>query len=433
MARAEVTKSISGYVFTWPKDGVSIKVRRIREGREGDTKGELTIFTNGVNPGQILRASLTFLTASTRNSMAKLLESRQPNVDWHSILDELCTTILDDTDSGEPAVTLEISDDMDIDSPGYLLEPLIAQDCPNILFGEPGSSKSTIAMLMATIVGLGWGNNPFGWGAPISPKKILVLDWEQSEATVKYMVHRIVKGMQLGWIDFITYKHCDRPLAQCIEQVAEEIDKHKPDLTIIDSLALAVGGDLNAPQPALEFWEAWRKLRTTSLIIAHPSKSQDENKKPSVYGSMWFHALSRNIWRVVQGKSDEPGIIKLALTHIKAPPFDRIREPIGIQLHHQPVDGVKWQTIATRIDPSIIPDAAIVSGDNSTGDAIRTYLLRNGSKSIKDIIAAFGGEPARKKVDIALRRLRDKGLVLHLPDGAWAWVAKYSGEEVPYA
>ena len=132
-----------------------------------------------------------------------------------------------------------------------------------------------------------------GWRVTNKATKTLYLDWETDEDTFKWTCKTICEGMNIPAV-FPNYRRCSIPLYQDIEQIAGYVQEYGIEFLFIDSLGMAVGGDLNNTEPALNFWGAWRKLKTTSLILAHTAKN--EEKRKSIYGNVYYTAEARSIW-----------------------------------------------------------------------------------------------------------------------------------------
>jgi hypothetical protein len=158
---------------------------------------------------------------------------------------------------------------------------------------------------------------------------ILWLDWENDRHTTGYQKQRFLKGFGTDNID-IAYLHLTRTLAQSIPQIQRKIAELGADIIVIDSLGIAVGGDLNATEPAINFFNALRQLPVTPLIIAHTAKDKNIQRK-TVYGNAYYENLARSIWEANKVQENESDQLILSLFQRKAPPFSGYQKPMGFR------------------------------------------------------------------------------------------------------
>lgn len=265
-------------------------------------------------------------------------------------------------------------------------------------------------MILTMISTLGWNGNPLELGYRREPIKVLWLDWETDEETARWTMTRLKRGMGIDTF-YIHYKAMYLSLAQEINNIMKELEDSGAELLVLDSLGLASGaggGNLNDAEPAIRFYSALRQLKTTSLIIAHNSKNQ-ETKMKTIMGSMFYTAQARNIWEVK--KVAEPGEdeINIALFHRKAPPFDKLRAAMGYNAKFEQdkimIKSQKATSVREFVDE--MGSAARICG----------LLQDNGAMGVKDIIDTLG--MPQGTVSSTLKRLREKGKTVKLPDGKW--------------
>ena len=275
-------------------------------------------------------------------------------------------------------------------------------------------------MLMTACFSLPWLDNPMGWPIRTHPKdrlNVLYLDWETNRKTINDTKKSLTLGMNLGCFG-MHYRHCKVPLARDLAQIIYWIDETKADITIIDSLGRATGGDLNSTEPALAFWDAWNKLETTSLIIAHPSKGGEDKTKRSIFGSMFFSAEARIIWEVRKAQEAGSREADVALYHIKPPPFDMLRPPIGLHVSfNKDADG-RNSTIVRVGFPETIPE---LLESMSAGDRIIAELKNNGDMTNKELSNALCIKS--NTVTQTLNRLQGRGEVKKISKDKWSYLS----------
>jgi hypothetical protein len=282
--------------------------------------------------GHLHQALFNFITSNTRKAVGKILEERCPGVDWYAILEQLCVITLDRERGGEPLITLKSGEE--VTPPEFLLSPILIKNYPTVLFGDPGSAKSTISIIISQLLMMPWEDNPLGFEVPKDPLRVLYFDWETDDITIQWQMTCLQRGMNIDELK-LSYRRCALPLAQDLDQLKKYIDEAGAQVIVIDSLGLACGGELKDAAPAISFFSALRQLHTTALILAHTAKANgDTDTKKSIYGSVFFEAQARSVWQVTKTINGES--IELSLNHMKSPPFQKRQQPIGIKIDYDP-------------------------------------------------------------------------------------------------
>lgn len=411
MSLPQINQTLGGYHFTWEKEMLEVTVSRLKQHKDGRVTGEILITTSApaYNP-HLHQAQFNFSSTHSRRDLARSLEERYSKLaDWDTILEQLCVYTLDRVRRGEPVVELWTKEDAS--PPEYLLEPLILRNYPTIIFGDPSTAKSTVALILTQVMMLPWRDNPLGLAAPERSVRCLFLDYETDPDTIRWLLTMLQRGMELPPLS-LNYRHCALPLPQDIEQVRRHIDDYQAEVIIIDSLGLACGGDLKEAESALALFSALRLLRTTSLILAHTAKNP-ETKKKTVFGSVFFEAQARSIWEIRKAQDTGEDELDVALFHRKPPPFQKLCAPIGLTIKYGP----DTMTISQGQPRSV----AEFLGALGTQAQIEE-LLKDGPMSPKGIMEAL--DISRGAVDMALKRLKNKQKVVKLEDGKWGLLGK---------
>lgn len=397
--KPEIKEQIDGYTFHWEDQKVSIVVNRIVVHRDGRVTGEILIRTENPEYSPILMPStqLNFSAERTRTSLAKNLKDKYPDFNWDGILDELAYYIQDMARQGEPVQELWTSDN--IKAPEYLLEPFIYKGLPNIIFGEKGVNKSTLALVFYACLVLPWHDNPLSLNVPNRSVQSLILDWETEGDIVQYYAKRLQEGMDLPPFP-VNYRRCALPLLNDIEQIQQHIQKTGSEIIIIDSLGAAAGGDLKTPEIALNFFTGLRRLKTSSLIIAQTSKDE-ETKRKRVFGSVYFEYYARNIWEISKSESisDDEYDIALFQRHSN---LSSQQKPVGFRL--------QYNGMGMRIDRVSVDIRDFIS-KVTTKAKVENYLKEaDGMKTTQEIVDGVG--VLRNTVDVTLNRmLKNKQVV----------------------
>jgi len=336
------------YRLTWAEEGVAAEVRRLADRNYGPG-GEITWVS--LAPGQegILHQGYLGLTSTTgKRSLMQALAERQSGKNWKSIVEQLAILVLRSFREGAEASLIRTGYGAVTRTP-VAIAPLVFEKHPYVLFGAPASAKSYLALILAAIAADEQIQVP-----PFrcySKKRVLVLDWESSEADLAFRLARLQAGFGKTLDELITYRPCSMPLSYDIERVQNVVLNYGIDFIIIDSLGPAAGGDLNAAQSAQQFFSALRSLECTSVILAHTAKSH-EAKRRTIYGSMFFNALARGASEVKSFESPGDDTLSIGIYPRKSN-FSRLERPIGLTLRF---DGDEGPVTVTREDLRQVPD-----------------------------------------------------------------------------
>jgi len=396
-----VTEAGNSISFEWDDTHVKVRVSRVREHSDGRVTAELRTTTTA--PGyapHLDQRSVNLLTskAGFAKELGLVFEA-----DWPTILEQVKVYTLEWLRRGEPLDDLMGEDEAD--PPTYLIEPLIIEGYPNVLFGDPGCFKSGLAVIIATILTLPWRDNPLLWQEPGEPTECLYLNWETDSKTVNWTHARLNRGHKLAGFP-IHYRRCFAPLHSDIEALTELADSCGAKVIIIDSLGMASGtDDLNNSATATNFYRGLRQLNRTSIILAHNAKDR-ERKERTIYGNQYFTAQARNIWEVRKVQETGDDSIDLGLFHRKAPPFARFAHPFGMHIEFQD-NGI---TVKAQ-EPKTVAEFV---AQMSLTQQIRELLIHEGAMTLADIAMELGGN--EQSIKTALYRMRDKGAVVKVGD-----------------
>lgn len=290
MSQAVCAQSLDGFVFTWPDLPFEVSLSRIRESSRG-TSSELQVkYVNGTGKSKTLTHQ-TFNLLTSRTRLAKELQSRH-DAPWPAMLEQVCILALRQLRQGEPIESLYPTSE---DHPAwFVLNPLLYDKNPTVLYGPGDSMKSFFALYCGLLLASGMCG-PNLMAAP-EPWKVLFLDWEMSVQDVRGRVKLLQTG-DSRLIGVPDYRRCYQPLADDLSELKKVVSDGKYDVLLIDSLAMAAGGqELERADSALRFNAALRSLNCTSLIIGHTPKPQEDQKERHLYGSVFFHNLCRVSW-----------------------------------------------------------------------------------------------------------------------------------------
>jgi len=308
---------------------------------------------------------------------------------------------------GEPVQVITTSDE--VTPPSYVLRPILLYKQPVILFGDRGSTKSYTAQTFAYLLALGKMGKLLNFQPERTATKPLYLDWEDTPGTLRWRFRCLSKGTGLPSAQ-IAYRRCSRTLASDTEQIRSVILSGGYDYLVVDSLGPACGGDLNSPQPALDFFGALRSLNISSLVIAHTAKGQSGRSGRSIFGSVFFENAARSIWEI--NAETEDGCVRAVMSHIKMNGGPK-EPPIGMQFI--------FEKGSTMIVGAKAEEVAAAAGTMTVREKIMQLLSDLPSAMTKRISEDIGEAPATTRT--TLNRMRVAGLVDKLESGAWVKIS----------
>jgi len=394
----------TGYSFDWNGLGLKIIIDRIKS----DEEAEISIYNAGNDRPDYI-SGIKLLSVSHKSSLARALKPIR-NIDWDRVINQVATKTLVAVREGEPVEMLLSTDDTE--RPSYLIEPLVVKNYPNVLFGDPGSLKSIIAVCLYQLMSLPWIDNPLGFKVPDESINCLYLDWETDSTTLRWQTSMLQRGHNLG-IATMNYRRCYQPLWKDVDQIKLKMNENNTDLIFIDSLGLAVGGDLNATEPAFKFLAALRELNTTSVILAHNAKDR-EAKTRTIYGNQMYTAQARNIWESRKSQEEESDTADIALFHRKPPPFSNTHRPLGFKVVF---DNDNGSLTLRPSDPKNIDEFVEQMGwKERIYQALKSQPLTN-----KELCEMLGTSSAN--ISSNLSRMEKKNLVSKI-DGIWGLIER---------
>jgi len=388
-------------------DRLRIRANRLREDKEG-LVGEVEIYIR-LPLTLVLRAKLNFLSQTAKRNLVKMLKERyqlSPEEDWYDIVEDFSDLIIAKYREPEPIIVIgEKPSNWDV----WLVEPFIAKNTVNILYGPGGSMKSYFGLLLSLMAKEKIPFNSFcSYSAdPINP---LFLDYEDFPEVANTRLIQLAQGLQVE-TPTILYRKCFLPLRYESETIGEQIRKNKANLVIIDSLAPAcLGYDLFSAQAAVDTFSIFREWQVSVLAIAHLSKGDiKEGKNASPYGTVFFQNLSRCVWELkaeLHDKYTDLHFIPRKMNYAK-----RFPEPRALRIYE---------------------DFTIVPVEKDTEDfplAYRiTQFLKNENKALLPSEIAEELSVSEQAVRASLGR----GNFVHLKDGRWGIKSRKEEEdEIP--
>lgn len=399
-----ISNKLNGYILKFTEEAIICTINNCRlHSRDGRTTGELSITTNTEKPTILLPStSFNFSADQTRVRQAKTLtEKYDLKINWAEVFDYLGHKVQELARTGEEVAEVWAADE--IVPVEWLLEPIIIKGQPNVIYGEKGVSKSTLAYICGAILCLPWHDNPLELSVCDYPVPSLVLDWERDKRAFDYYLSRIKIGMNAPPFR-LYYRRCNLPLAEDIEAVARKLEETGAQLLIVDSIGRAAGGqdvDLKSSSAADNFLRAIRELNITTLLIGQTRKPQygERQAKSSIFGSIFFTYYAGNVLELVHSEDDFGDSKHLALFH-RENNFTAKSRPIGLRMDFLENGGINVER-----EP-----VSVAEFGQKIGTQVRVLeALKSGTMEVKELAEAL--DISEGSVRTTLSRLSKKGKI----------------------
>ncbi len=309
----------------------------------------------------------------------------------------------------------------------FLADPAAPKAFPLILYGDGGSAKSFLAMLLAMVNASPAGGTWLGSTVKGNGRS-LVVDFELNEDTFNRRADKVAKGLGINRSDVSGlgyYEVGDLDTGTAFEEVYELCREHGFTLVVIDSVGLALQGDAGSHKDVIE----WHKSRIaplsargiTTMLIDHQARSysDDDYQSKGSFGSVYKGNLSRSVFQV-QPRPVEEGsdTLVVRMRHRKAN-FTKLMKPFDV-----------WVTFSDDnilIERHDVEDDALLTEKTISLESRILSAIRSHDKgTITDISEWLGAK--RGSVGNAVRDLKKEGRLEEVGKEGNASVYKIPGE-----
>jgi hypothetical protein len=352
------------YRLDIPGIAVIIEIDRLRRDRN-ELIGELSVWCdlpgcNTVN-GALSISDFNVSSARARQDRARLLQMRSNTggaLDWNTIVEEFCQRVLQADRKGAPAVDLRELDRPNPDEDLLFAEGVaLPRRHPTIMFGDGGTCKSYLAMLLA--------GRMAETGMPVA-----YFDWELSGEDHRDRLERLFGDR----MPRIYYARCERPLVYEVDRLRRIVSANAIQFAVFDSVAFAADGPPESAEIAGKYFRAVRQIGGGSLHIAHITKGENGDKKP--FGSAFWHNGARSTWFVqLADGSAESDVLQIGLFNRKSN-LGRLRPALGFS--------ITFTDQATTFRRTDVADSPELAGQLSVRQRM-VHLLRRGAFSCDQI------------------------------------------------
>jgi len=401
-----LTREGSGYRVDWPSVGVHIIVRYIK--RKLDSfKAECAVYYQGE---PVHRSNPTLDSVTGMDQFRRKCQRSRPTEDyginWDQIIEDLSGIVIDTARAGTPEAVLgDVPPD---ESVAWRVDNLLVEDT-TVLWANGGTGKSFFALWLSTLISEGLEYVNTDHGLIVEPGNVLYLDYETTQAQIASRVRKIHNGLGIDRPSKIVYRHMELPLVQDVDTIRDIVHKRNIDYIVVDSMGLAVDGELESAAEVLEFFRSLNTIGLPSLVISHA------NKSGNLFGSAYTANAARSVIEASQSEgSYAKGGIDFNLFHRKANDI-ALQAPQSWSVKFEP-DKVTY----TRGDVFDTEDKDKLSYFNlvynilkeSSSPKTREYLTET-IAPIKDISL----EKAKPLVSTAITRNMNEGHALETDEG----------------
>lgn len=370
--------------------GIQLTVDRLRRERQ-ELIGELAAACDlpGARTvdGYLSVADFNLSSATARNTRAKLLadKSEAPDIDWSSLVEELCVRTITAERQGSPSKPLHLFERREAEALYDIDGWPWPRDHAMMTFADGGGLKSYLALFGAGVlsrrgVGVGYA------------------DWELSGEDHLERLDRLF-GPTLPTIH---YFRCDRPLVDEADRIGREARRLGLDYLVFDSAGFGTAGPPEAAEHALAYFRAVRQIGLGSHHLAHVNRSETGDQKP--FGSSFWHNSARSTWFAKQaGASPDGRSLTVGLFNRKSN-LTKLHAAVGFSFTFD-----EARTTVARVNLADVEDLA---GQLPLWQRI-AHLLRTGPRAIPEIAEEL--EAKQESVKKAVSPRRGKSMFTQVP------------------
>ncbi len=409
MSNIEVSSRHGFYRYSLDEPNLDITLDRFPE-TPRSLFAEVRVRVDGEHK---LRGASDLLSPNAKATLSKRMRELYTDTAWVDPWDKIIEWVSEDAirrlREGEPVT--DIGNRALRETPKWRLYPIVPEQMPALLFGAGGALKSWMAMAMALCVKT--GEPLLGW-QPIQGN-VLWCDYEMTVDEINERMMRLQAGLGIapGQQVVIRYKYCDRPLADLVPELLQEIAENKIKLLVLDSLIAAISGSSFTDENIRPLFQALRVLGVAVLIISHVNQQQKRDNSTndrSTYGNIFIENWVRQMFDV-RADTDGSNPRPVVLINTKPNLIAKLR-PMAYEVEFD--DEIGDVSIRRRDLTSMPSD---VSSHIPLGFRI-LELLRHNEMDLAAIVEETGG--TQNAVSKRLTDLKKGGHVINLSRGTWA-------------
>lgn len=191
------------------------------------------------------------------------------------------------------------------DEISYIVDEIVLEERPTILFGAGSASKTWILMSMMLAISRG---EP--WiGHPTQQRNCLLIDYETGKSTASLRLNRLSQALGLPGIpsNILIWPARGVPLYDQKQAIMDTIKKHNIGFIGIDHAGAACGTEPERAESALKFYRTLSYWARPVVCIAHITGNNEtapeQVKRP--FGSVYWANGAGMTWFVQRGTQEE--------------------------------------------------------------------------------------------------------------------------------
>lgn len=350
------------------------------------------------NEYQLYSGTFNVTSGESRSRLAshlKKLEMPIEEIPWTTLLEAFAQQVLDLYSAPAEVRRFE---ELEQPSVQFLLYPILPERHISILYAPGGAGKSLFALYLALLIANGFDLE----GNAAEPKEVLYIDWEMDYNETNRRYSMLVPPEPVQKNRSPLYYEATLPLVDEFEGIAQTIEANKIQFVILDSAALACGGDIIDAAKVANFFLLLKKLTrfgATVLVISHVSKSaKEKDDRSTPIGSIFFENFSRTTWELkYQIVPNKDSSFLYAVFNRKSN-FGKLK-PVAIGITFD-----EGSAYIERANPYMIG----VTG-NTQEDIILSCMNIEGSMSVDDLAKQTGFK--KESIWVVLSHLKKRGIV----------------------
>lgn len=283
----------------------------------------------------------------------------------------------------------------------YLVEGLVPEGYPMVVYGEGGSVKSTLALSLSISVAQGERE----WmGRAVRQTPVLYVDFELEGEEQTRRAYKLARGVGLDKPppSLFYLPTLGVPASEALSAALSECRSLGVGLVVIDSVGLALEGDSLTANDVIRFHkkrlDPFRSTGAALVLIDHQAKQLPGQRYQdrTAFGSVYKSLLARSIIQV-QPKSGEDNTIKVEMRQTKHNFGPKIA-PFGAKIDFYP-----QRTVVEMVE---LDERDLDGGTQNAAHKVRQALAR-GAAYPDDLAQATG--LAAKTVKNVLTELKKAG------------------------
>lgn len=371
-----VGRSGMGYDWDIPAHGVWLHLDYITP-RGKELSGEFEIHYNGKF---LLQGVHSLNSTESRDRLTQALSKRTNGVvPWDKLISLFCAAVMRNERQGG---TTQHTMDTPTAPISYLIDRIVQEHKPNLLYGPGGSGKGFLAIATCISVAISRGFGPF----TVKPAIPFYFDWEDDFDTFNARVKCIAAGLGIP-VPHIPYRRMHGKLADRINEVARAMAEENATYGVIDSVSACAGSPGSGESwdhIAHRMFDALDRIVDPSgqpmtwLLVGHVTG--DSAYRPGdiagkIFGSVQQMNRARCAWEMRSQQEDGSDTVSATLYHGKWNHTGK-KAPIGLSFYFED------ETVRIESGTAIRPR-------NNVSDRLSDYFADHGKASLRALSLAM--------------------------------------------